>query len=107
MPSFDETAHDQRDKTNELLQAILDALGKDGNIMATLQDVIDAQQATDDSVEQAAARVAVDLQALVDQVAALQAQIDAGTNVTADDLQALVDKLGEIKGEADAIDVTP
>ena len=73
-------------------------------LMATLQDVIDAEAATNDSVQAAAARVATDLAALKDQVTALQAQIDAGSNVTAADLDSLKAGLDAIGTDATAID---
>jgi uncharacterized phage infection (PIP) family protein YhgE len=108
MPSFTDEVEawhqEQRDQwatTNQLLEGIKTA---QGGIMATLQDVIDAEQAVDDSVQAAASRVATDMQALNDAITALQAQVDSGTGVTAEDLQGLIDKNTAIVGEVSAID---
>jgi hypothetical protein len=86
-----------RNRTQHILE-------RETRIMATLQEVIDAEAATNDSVQAAAARVATDLAALKDQVSALQAQIDAGGGVTAADLDSLKAGLDAIGTDAAAID---
>jgi hypothetical protein len=75
-------------------------------IMATLQDIIDAAQKTDDTVEAAAARVSADIAALKQQIEDLL----AGGGFTPEQqaqIDAVAAKLDEVTLEAEAIDPTP
>jgi hypothetical protein len=101
--------YDEGWTTDKLLMRLMYRTGlilrREKKIMATLQEVIDAQQAADDSVEAAAGRVQESLTALRDEIVRLQEALASGSGVTADDLQGLVDKATEITGEADLIGV--
>ncbi len=97
MPNFDETAHDQREETNRLLQAILDLLGGQVSQLDDLMAAVAADQAATDSAVALLNSLQDQVTALQASVADLQAQIDAGaavdlTAVTAQ-VQALADSL--------------
>lgn len=73
-------------------------------VMATLQEVLDAVEGDKEAVEAAAQRVSDDLAALSQQVADLQAQVAQGGGVTEADLQSVKDAIDTVTGEAAAID---
>ncbi len=97
MPSFDETAHDQRDKTNALLQQIIDLLGGQVSQLDDLLAAVAADQAATDSAVALLNSLQDAVTGLQATVADLQAQIDDNQPV---DLTAIT---AQVQGLADAL----
>ncbi len=97
MPSFDETAHDQRAETNRLLQAIIDVLGGQVTQLDDLLAAVAADQAATDSAVALLNSLQDQVGALQASVADLQAQIDANQPV---DLTGIT---AQVQGLADAL----
>jgi predicted nucleic acid-binding Zn-ribbon protein len=91
------------DVTPSLSALVRDVISQHGNgeIMATLQDIVDATTRNGAEARAATARVAEDFQALSQQITDLKAQIEGGVNNAAE-LAALKAGLDDVKTQIDA-----